>query len=275
MTLTSFGQVIPVTGLNNGFVGTVSRFGDRVIAARELVQQTVSGTYNLNFGDPAVLIQNSSGGYYASVLDFVTAATANIALVAAQFAGVAVREVQTQLTYPAGQTPGILQVGYYAPNTMAEVLERGNINVLLSVAGTAAVSGSQIYTRVVTNSAVTAGLIGDYEVNPVASDQFTDATTLTEGSTAATATSGTNVQVGQIVTGPGIAPYSPNLTATYVAAVSGTSVTLSQAAVATFASNGALLTYSNLVKLPNVVARTGNLDANNVLEITLKERVAA
>ena len=276
MTLTSFGQVIAVTGLNNGFVGTISRIGERVVAARELVQQTSGSTvYNLNFGDPAVMIQNSSGGYFASVLDFVTAATANIGLVASQFAGVAVREVQTQLTYPAGQTPGILQVGYYAPTSIAEVLERGSINVLLSVAGTAAVSGSQMYTRVVTNSAVTAGLIGDWEVNPVASDQFTDATTLTEGSTAATVNSGTNVQVGQIITGPGIAPYAPSSTATYVAAISGTSLTLSQAAVATYASTGALLTFSNLVRLPGVVARTGNLDTNNVLEITIKERLAA
>jgi hypothetical protein len=267
MTQYSFGQTIPVLGPNIGFQGTVSRFGERVIAAREFVPTTT--TNNLNFGDPAVVIQNNSGGYFDSVADFIAAAQANVALLAAQFAGVAVREVKTMLTYPAGQTPGIQQVGYYSNGQMAEVLERGNIVVLITVSNSP-VSGSQLYTRVVANAAVPAGFVGDWEVGvPAASDQFTDATTLTEGSTAATATSGTNIQVGQLLSGPGIA------SGTYVAAVSGTSVTLSKAAIATYASTGALLTYSNLFAVPNCVARTGNLDSNNMLEITIKVRNAA
>jgi len=35
------------------------------------------------------------------------------------------------------------------------------------------------------------------------------------------------------------------------------------------------LTFSNLIALPNVVARTGYVDANNTLEIVLKVRNAA
>ena len=38
---------------------------------------------------------------------------------------------------------------------------------------------------------------------------------------------------------------------------------------------GTPITLSNLVALPSTVARTGNLDSNNILEITIKNRVAA
>jgi hypothetical protein len=185
----------------------------------------------------------------------------------------AVREVKTSLTYPSG-TPGIQQVGYYSNGQMAEVLERGSGTVLLSVGSPA--QGAQLYTRLVLNSAVTAGLVGDWETNPAATDQFQVATTLTEGSTAATVASGTNIQVGMLVRGPGIADGAiPGTTATYVAAVSGTSVTLSTAALATYAATGSLLTFSNLFAIPGCVARTGYVDANGMLEITFKNRLAA
>jgi hypothetical protein len=264
MTVIAFGQVIPVTGPNIGFQGTVSRVGERVIAARPVVS---TATHNLNFGDPAVIIPDATGGTYNSVLDFVSAAVANIAKVAAYYAGMAVREVKTSLTYPANQAPGIQQVGYYSAGQMAEVLERGSGTILLAVG--APNSQDQVYTRVVLNGAVPAGTIGDYETNPVATDLFSVATTLTEGSTSATVASGTNIAVGQVISGAGIVP------GTYVAAVAGTAVTLSQAASATFASTGSILTFSNLVALPGVVARSGYLDANNMLEITIKSRPAA
>src|ERR1700733_1321934 len=116
----SFGQVINVTVPNNGFQGTGSRFGGRGMAAR--TSDPFPVTNNLNFGDPTVLIPTATGGVYDSVADFVANAAANIGLVAQYFAGMAVREVKTQLTYPAGQQPGIQQVGYYANLQMAEVL---------------------------------------------------------------------------------------------------------------------------------------------------------
>src|ERR1700733_6773290 len=161
MTQFTFGQVIPVTGPNIGFQGTVSRFGERVIAARTVIS---TNTTNLNFGDPSVLIPGAAGtgkDNYDSVADFVAAAVSNIGLISQYFAGMAVREVKTMLTYPAGQIPGLQQVGYYSAGQMAEVLERGSGTVLLSV-GTPA-SQAQLYTRVVLNTAITAGLIGDWE----------------------------------------------------------------------------------------------------------------
>jgi hypothetical protein len=266
MTVTSFGQVIPVTGPNLGFPGTISRQGERVAPSRQF--NPFSSSYNLNFGDPTILLENASGGSWTSVLDAVTDAVANIALVATQFAGIAVREVQTQLAYPfgAGIVPGQLQVGYYSPGQMADVLERGSATILASVSNSP-VAGGPVYTRVVLNSAVTAGTVGDWEVGtPAATDLFQEETTLTQGSTSATVGAGTNIQVGMVVKGPGIAD------GTYVAAISGTAVTLSQAAIATFASTGALLTYSNLVLVPFAVLRTGLVDVNSVVEITLKTR---
>lgn len=264
MTQYAFGQVIPVTGMNIGFPGAVSRFGERVIAARPFTPTT--STNNLSFGDPAVWVADATGGHYTSIADFV-GTVANIAKVAAQFAGMAVREVKTQLTYGQNVQPGVQQVGYYSTGQMAEVLERGSGTVVLSVG--APQNGDQVYSRVVLNGAVAAGVLGDWETNPAATDLFSVATTLTQGSTAATVASGTNIVVGQIITGAGIAP------GTYVAAVAGTAVTLSQAATATFATTGSILTFSNLVALPGVVARTGYVDANSMLEITLKNRVAA
>jgi hypothetical protein len=261
----SFGQVIGVTGPVNGFQGTVSRFGERVIAARSFTPFT--GTNNLNFGDPAVLIPNATGGLWDSVYDFVTHSAANIGLVARYFGGFAVREVKTQLTYGAGTQPGIQQVGYYGPGQMAEVLERGSGTVLLSVGAPNA--EDQLYTRVVLNSAVTAGLVGDWETNPAASDLFSTTATAAAIGTAVTVASATNTQNGQVVSGQGIAP------GTYVASGGGTtSIVLNQNTTAIIPA-GTPITFSNLVALPQVVARTGNLDTNNILEITIKSRNAA
>lgn len=263
----SFGQVINVTGPNNGFQGTVSRFGERVIAAREFIPYTTSN--NLNFGDPAVIIPGvgNGGGVFDSVADFVANAAANIGLVASAFAGMAVREVKTQLTYPAGQTPGIQQVGYYANTQMAEVLERGNGVVLLSVG--APLAEAQVYTRVVLNNAVPAGFIGDWETNPAATDLFSTTATAAAIGTAVTIASSTNTKNGQVVSGLGIAP------GTYIASGGGTtSIVLNQNTTAIIPA-GTPITFSNLVALPGVVARTGNLDSNGILEITIKNRVAA
>jgi hypothetical protein len=266
----SFGQVIPVTGPVLGFPGTISRTGERVIASREFVPVTAAN--NLNFGDPAVLVENSSGGYWDSVYDLITAAISNVALIASQFAGMAVREVQTQLTYPAGQQPGVLQVGYYANGSMADVLERGSATVALAVGAPSA--GSQIYTRVVLNAAIAAGTIGDWEATPAASDLFTltGVTGVAAGQTAITLTA-TGVYIGMVVSGPGIAP------GTYVVSGTGTAgsysaIVLSQA-ITTALTSTSPLTFSNLVALPSVVARTGFVDANSMVEITLKTRNAA
>jgi len=190
----SFGQVIPVTGPNVGFPGAVSRIGERVIAARQVNENS---TLNLHFGEAAVLIPDSEGGTWRSVKDYITAG--GIANIAAYFAGIAVREVKTMLTYPNGITPGALQqVGYYAPGEIGEVLERGSITVNLTN-GTP-VAGGQVYLRTIANGSLPLSPVGGLEA----------------------------------------------------------------------ASDG-----GNSIALTGVVFRTGLLDANNVVEITIKERLAA
>ncbi len=264
MSLVSFGQTIPVTGPNLGFQGTVSRFGERVIAAREFTPYNTAN--NLNFGDPTVIIPNNTGGVFDSVADFVANSVANIALVSKYFAGIAVREVKTQLTYPAGQTPGIQQVGYYSASQMAEALERGSATILLR--GGAPNAEDQVYTRVVLNGAVTSGFIGDWETNPAASDLFTDVTPTGTINTTALTITNTNIKVGQVVSGPGIAP------GTYVTAYTPGTATLS-AALQQAVVAGQPVTFSNLVAMESVVARTGAVDANSILEVTIKRRQAA
>lgn len=265
MPITSFGQVIPVTGPNVGFPGTVSRIGDRIITARVFTPNTASNV--LNFGDPAVLVGNATNGYFDSIADYIAAGVANVAKLPSMFAGAAVREVKSQLTYGNGVTPGVQQLGFYSSGQMSEVLERGSITVNLAVGTPSA--GAQVYVRIVANAGVPAGVVGDWECSPAASDLFSVATTTTQGSTAATVASGSNIQVGQLITGLGVA------TGTYVAAISGTTLTLSQNAVATFATTGTVLTFSNLFAVPNCSFRTGQLDANNVTEITFESRNVA
>jgi hypothetical protein len=261
----SFGQTISVLGPNIGFPGTWSRFGDRIIVAREFVP--FNPLLNLNFGDPAVAIPNQQGGFWTSVADFVAASASNIGLLTTQWAGVAVREVKTQLVYPAGQTPGILQVGFYANKQMAEVGERGNGTILLSVGSPN--QGAQIYNRVVLNSAVPAGFIGDWETNPAATDLFSTTATAAAIGTALTVASGTNTKNGQLVSGEGIAA------GTFVASGGGTTaIVLNQNTTAIIAA-GTPVTFSNLFAIPKVVARTGFVDANSMLEITIRERNAA
>jgi hypothetical protein len=261
----SFGQVIGVTGPNNGFQGTVSRQGDRVIAARPFTPFTT--TNNLNFGDPAVVIPTATGGVFDSVADFVAHAQANIGLVAQYFAGMAVREVKTMLTYPAGQTPGIQLVGYYANLQMSEVLERGNGTILLTVGAPQA--QAQVYTRVVLNGAVPAGFIGDWETNPAATDLFSTTATAAAIGTALTIASAANTVNGQVVSGLGIAP------GTFVASGGGTTAIVLNQNTTAIIPAGTPVTFSNLVALPDVVARTGNLDSANILEVTIKNRHSA
>jgi len=152
---TNFGSTIPVIGLNIGFVGQISRTGGNpVIAAR---QANVSNLINISFGDPVVLIADSTGGTLRNVADFIGQGGT---FTADKFAGIAVREVKTQLGYPysVNSAPPI---GYYAAGDMCEALEEGSITVQVNV-GTPT-SGSPVYVRVALNGGIPAGLVGDLE----------------------------------------------------------------------------------------------------------------
>src|SRR5215469_6681108 len=116
--MASFGGVIPVTALNLGFLGNVSRVGERVIAARQVLSTTPNA---INFGDPVVIVADSACGTWQSVKDFIAGAGT---FTAATFAGVAVRDIKTQLVYaPTLTTVATPLVGQYAPGSIADVLE--------------------------------------------------------------------------------------------------------------------------------------------------------
>ena len=192
----SFGSVIPVTGLNLGFPGQVSRTGDMVIAARQVYS---SAAHSISFGQAVVLLGDSLGGTYESAADYIAVPHT---FTSALFAGIAIREVKTNVTSYLGMeqtgsnTP---VVGYYAAGEMAEVLERGSITVQINAG--IPVAGNNVYLRTALNGSIPAGVVGGLEAQTV---------------------------------GDG-----------------------------------------GLVSLSNVVFRTGVLDANNVAEITILNRVAA
>lgn len=262
-SFTSFGKSIPVLGPNIGFDGSISRLGERVVAARQVYPQA---TKNLVFGNPAVIIPDSTGGTYDSVAGFIDRDPANAGLVASTFAGAAVREVKTQLVYEAGSTPGIEQVGYYQPGEESEVLERGSQTVPLS--GGTPVSQGQVYTRVALNEDdVPGGSIGDWEATPPDSDNIATTGSASSASTALTVASGTGLQAGQVVTGVGIAP------GTAIESVSGTAVVLSLPTTASLSTTA--VNFSNVVALPFTVFRTGYVDDNSKVEVTFKLRNAA
>jgi hypothetical protein len=151
----SFGGVIPVTSLNLGYPGNVSRMGDRVIAARQVLATTPNA---INFGDAVIIVPDSVGGTYQSVKDFIAGAGT---FTSARFAGVAVRNVKTMLQFIAWGVVQSAQFGQFAPGSMAEVLERGSITVKVNN-GTPAAQGN-VYVRTVFNGAIPAGVVGGFE----------------------------------------------------------------------------------------------------------------
>lgn len=128
------GQTIGTT-LGFGYPGTTARESYALKRAR-IVKPT--DTVNVNFGDPVVL--NSDG----TVSKFASASTA------AEFSGVAVREVKQATEYPATGYP-------YLPGQVCDVQETGDI-VVTCVEGTPAPGGA-VY---VATSAGTNVAIGDF-----------------------------------------------------------------------------------------------------------------
>lgn len=155
-----FGQVIPVTGLNYGFPGTMSRLGDPLVVSKPVLGTTPD---NIAFGAPVVVIPTAGGGdTVVSVYDYVLSSGSggqSGTFTAAKFAGVAIREVKSELVYPAN--PDTPQSGAYAPNEECEFAVRGTISVVINV-GTPASQGI-VYVRVTTNSSFPNGAVGGFE----------------------------------------------------------------------------------------------------------------
>ena len=154
-----FGANIPITALNLGFIGEPSRSGDYKIASRPVLPTT---TNPIGFGSPVVIVPTSGGGdSYQSVADFIAGGGT---MTAALFAGVAVRNVKTNLSYTsleAVNTPGV--IGTYLQGQLAEALESGSVKVYLQNQVVAPSSQGTVYLRTATNGTYPSAVVGGFE----------------------------------------------------------------------------------------------------------------
>lgn len=151
-----FGASIPVLGLNLGFVGQFTRTSNaRGILARQVLATTPNP---ISFGAPVVMIPDAVGGTIQSVADYIAGSGT---FTAAKFAGVACREIKTNLTFPT--TPGTLSIGQYAQGGMGEYGVEGYVLVNITNGASSARAGGTVYVRIVVNGAIPAGLVGDFE----------------------------------------------------------------------------------------------------------------
>lgn len=122
--------------LNLGYAGNVSRQADAIITQRPAKGDPIS------FGDPVILNPDNSYTKFGAT---------NIA---AQFAGIAVREVkQATDYYPTG--------GNYKNSEPCDVISRGTVTVICNVG--APTAGGSVYLRIAENEAIPNGVIGGFE----------------------------------------------------------------------------------------------------------------
>jgi hypothetical protein len=148
-----FGAVIPVIGLNNGFLGRITRSGPRGIVARQVLASTASP---IPFSATVFMVPDSLGGTVQTVKDFIGGGGT---MTAALLAGIAVANVKTQLTFPL--PVGQAQIGQYNQGEMCEYLQEGSINVAIN--NGAPVAGNPVFLRVALNGAIPAGVVGGLE----------------------------------------------------------------------------------------------------------------
>ncbi len=138
MSYTQSGGFVVGKTLNNGYPGNISRSADAIITNRP-VRST--DTASIPFGAPVVLNGNNTYSLFGA------------SNVAADFAGVAIREVQQATTYfPATG-------GSYAPGQPCDVAERGSLTVNCTE-GTPASGGAVYIVTVAGTGAVSA--VGDF-----------------------------------------------------------------------------------------------------------------
>jgi hypothetical protein len=157
-----FGQVIPVTGLNYGFPGTISRLGDPLVVSKAVLGTTPDA---IAAGSVVVVIPGASGGdSVVSAFDYILATAQGGqggTFTAAKFAGIAIREVKSMTTYPVN--PDTSQTMSYAPNQDCGFLVRGTMSVYVQN-GTPLSQGT-VYVRKTYNPAFPNGVVGGLEAS--------------------------------------------------------------------------------------------------------------
>ncbi len=249
--------VIPVKGLYLGFVGNISNEGYSLRTAR-LVEPT--DTLSLAFGETAVL---NSDNTYSSLASFLSKGlglfTASTPL------GLAASNVNINPTYAITGSEDVLTPGgVYLPSAMADVLVQGTINVVAQN-GTP-VAGGSVYVRTALNAALTGAVVGGLEA-AVDPNPATPNITTTASSTSATVSSATGLTVGMLITSTNVVP------GTFIAAISGTTITLSTAATASGSAIAA--TFTSNVLYPNFKWKTGYLETDLTAQVTILQRTIA
>ncbi len=250
--------VIPVKGLFLGFVGNISNEGYSLRTARQV---NPTDTLSIAFGETFVLNPNNT---YSSVKQFLLNGTGT--LTANRPIGIAASNVNINPTYQtAGSDDVLTPGGVYVPSAMMDGLVQGTINV--SCNNGTPTAGGQVFIRTAINSAIPAGLVGGLEAeadpNPVTGTTIT--TTL--NSTSATVSSATGLVVGQLVT-------STNVPAgTFITAIAGTTITLSQAATA--AGSATAATFTSNFLYPYFAWKTGYLETDLTAQVTILQRTIA
>jgi hypothetical protein len=250
--------IIPIKGLYLGFVGNISNEGYSLRTARQV---NPTDTYSVAFGETFVLNANNT---YSSLKQALLNGTGVIS--AATPIGIAASNVNINPTYyTAGSNDILTPGGVYVPAAMMDGLVQGTINV--SCNNGQPTAGGAVYIRTALNAAIPAGIVGGLEAsadpNPVTAPTITTTATFT----AATVSSAAGLVVGQFITSTNVAP------GTFIAAITGTAVTLSKPATASGA--GVAATFTSNFLYPNFAWKTGYLETDLTAQVTILQRFIA
>lgn len=144
--------VIPVKGMQQGFVGNISSEGLSLRSPRVV---NLADTHNVSFGEAVVVNANNT---YSSVAQFIAgggtfSATTPLAIAASN--------VHTNTVYPV-QGGSNSTSGFYVPGQVADAMVIGTMNVQINN-GTPTGANGAVYLRILANAGIPAGVVGGFE----------------------------------------------------------------------------------------------------------------
>lgn len=177
-------SIIPVTGLIQGPIGTISQ-SDYPLTTNRIVNAT--DTIFPLFGDTLVLNANNT---YSSVGQFITDDSSSLS--GTTPIAFAQANVKTNTYYPAGQEGAQMTSGGYLPGSPCDGFVHGTLTVWVPY-GTPAGAGSPCYIRTATNAGFPLSKIGAIE-----GQSLTGNTLLTNGVVFTTGVLSTDPATGQV-----------------------------------------------------------------------------
>jgi hypothetical protein len=148
--------------MNQGFPGTYAQNGDCVISKCQIRSTDSAGPA---FGKVVVSNFDAAGDFSDAAVSVAASVNPTMSQgVAGSFVGIAVREVMTQVaTYsPAQPLTPLIQT--YSPGLIADVIERGDVTVIVKDPQTAGYKrGQKVYLRIALNGTYPTAAVGDLE----------------------------------------------------------------------------------------------------------------